>query len=78
MIIERMPLLIKRLNACLSIYISGYEECYKDLFVYCIYGALNNVQHRDGQNVWKIYTIRAIKLTNKKINGEINKNVDYI
>jgi hypothetical protein len=35
-IIDRMSLLIKRLIACLSSYIMGYEECYEDLLVYGI------------------------------------------
>jgi hypothetical protein len=42
-----MVMLMKRLIACWSMYIMGFEECYEDLFVYGIYGALNIVHFRD-------------------------------
>jgi hypothetical protein len=36
-----MLLVIKRLIACLSVYIMSYEECDEDSFIYGIYEALN-------------------------------------
>jgi hypothetical protein len=57
MIVDRILLLIKRLIACLCIYIMGYEKSCEDLFFYSIYRALNIVRYRDERNDHKVYSI---------------------
>jgi hypothetical protein len=53
-IVDRLLIPIKRLIiACLSVYIMSTEESNDGLFIYGIYGALNNVQLKGWTKRWK-------------------------